>query len=331
MTGLELLLNIVLLVLGFAALIKGADWFVDGSAALARTFRVPGVIIGLTIVAMGTSAPELAVSTSAALQGANEIALSNVTGSNIFNLLMVLGVCALIRPIPIERGILKRDFPLSIAAAVAVLAAVGLPMLTGAVKLPVGMAENVGVISRGFGIALLVVFAAYLTLLIILGKKNKTAESDEPPVPVIKSVLLIVFGVACIIIGGQLVVNNAVAIAAFFGMSQTLIGLTVVALGTSLPELVTSIVASRKGENALAVGNVVGSNLFNLLLILGVSATIHPIAVNFASVLDLGILIVVSVITLLFCLTKRISRVEGAVMVLLYASTIAFAILRLRL
>ena len=244
---------------------------------------------------------------------------------------MVLGVCALIRPIPIERGILKRDFPLSIAAAVAVLAAVGLPMLTGAVKLPVGMAENVGVISRGFGIALLVVFAAYLTLLIILGKKNKTAESDEPPVPVIKSVLLIVFGVACIIIGGQLVVNNAVAIAAFFGMSQTLIGLTVVALGTSLPELVTSIVASRKGENALAVGNVVGSNLFNLLLILGVSATIHPIAVNFASVLDLGILIVVSVITLLFCLTKRISRVEGAVMVLLYASTIAFAILRLRL
>ena len=328
---MELLLNIVLLVLGFAALIKGADWFVDGSAALARTFRVPGVIIGLTIVAMGTSAPELAVSTSAALQGANEIALSNVTGSNIFNLLMVLGVCALIRPIPIERGILKRDFPLSIAAAVAVLAAVGLPMLTGAVKLPVGMAENVGVISRGFGIALLVVFAAYLTLLIILGKKNKTAESDEPPVPVIKSVLLIVFGVACIIIGGQLVVNNAVAIAAFFGMSQTLIGLTVVALGTSLPELVTSIVASRKGENALAVGNVVGSNLFNLLLILGVSATIHPIAVNFASVLDLGILIVVSVITLLFCLTKRISRVEGAVMVLLYASTIAFAILRLRL
>ena len=328
---MELLLNIVLLVLGFAALIKGAGWFVDGSAALARTFRVPGVIIGLTIVAMGTSAPELAVSTSAALQGANEIALSNVTGSNIFNLLMVLGVCALIRPIPIERGILKRDFPLSIAAAVAVLAAVGLPMLTGAVKLPVGMAENVGVISRGFGIALLVVFAAYLTLLIILGKKNKTAESDEPPVPVIKSVLLIVFGVACIIIGGQLVVNNAVAIAAFFGMSQTLIGLTVVALGTSLPELVTSIVASRKGENALAVGNVVGSNLFNLLLILGVSATIHPIAVNLASVLDLGILIVVSVITLLFCLTKRISRIEGAVMVLLYASTIAFAILRLRL
>ena len=328
---MELLLNIVLLVLGFVALIKGADWFVDGSAALARTFRVPGVIIGLTIVAMGTSAPELAVSTSAALQGANEIALSNVTGSNIFNLLMVLGVCALIRPIPIERGILKRDFPLSIAAAVAVLAAVGLPMLTGAVKLPVGMAENVGVISRGFGIALLVVFAAYLTLLIILGKKNKTAESDEPPVPVVKSVLLIVFGVACIIIGGQLVVNNAVAIAAFFGMSQTLIGLTVVALGTSLPELVTSIVASRKGENALAVGNVVGSNLFNLLLILGVSATIHPIAVNFASVLDLGILIVVSVITLLFCLTKRISRIEGAVMVLLYASTIAFAILRLRL
>ena len=152
--------------------------------------------------------------------------------------------------------------------------------------------------------------------------------SPTSRVPVWKSLLLIAVGIACIIVGGQLVVNNAVDIAAFFGMSQTLIGLTVVALGTSLPELVTSIVASRKGENGLAVGNVVGSNLFNMLLILGASAAIHPITVNFASVIDLGIMIAVSVITLLFCLTKHISRVEGAVMVLLYAATMVFAVVR---
>ena len=325
---LALFWNIVLLLLGFAALIKGADFFVDGSSALARTFRVPSVIIGLTIVAFGTSAPELAVSTSAAVSGANEIALSNVTGSNIFNLLMVLGVCAVIRPIPIERGILKRDFPFSIAVAVAILLAVSLPMLTGGVTLPVPMSQNVGEISRWLGIVLLAVFVAYVVLLVFFARRNKTDESDEPPVPVWKSLLLIAVGIACIIVGGQLVVNNAVDIAAFFGMSQTLIGLTVVALGTSLPELVTSIVASRKGENGLAVGNVVGSNLFNMLLILGASAAIHPITVNFASVIDLGIMIAVSVITLLFCLTKHISRVEGAVMVLLYAATMVFAVVR---
>lgn len=325
---MPLFLNILLLLVGFAALIKGADWFVDGSAALARTLHVPGVIIGLTIVAFGTSAPELAVSTSAAISGANEIALSNVTGSNIFNLLAVLGVCALIHPVPIDRGILKRDFPLSIIAALAVFAAVGIHIFTGAVRLPVAMSETVGVVSRPLGIVLLIVFVAYLIFLLFSARKNKTGESVEPSQPVWKSALFIVVGVACIVLGGQLVVNNARDIAAAFGMSETLIGLTVVALGTSLPELVTSIVASRKGENGLAVGNVVGSNLFNLLFILGVSATIHPITVNFASVLDLGILIAVSVITLFFCLTKKISRPEGAVMVLLYSGTVAFAIVR---
>lgn len=325
---MPLFLNILLLLVGFAALIKGADWFVDGSAALARTLHVPGVIIGLTIVALGTSAPELAVSTSAAISGANEIALSNVTGSNIFNLLAVLGVCALIHPVPIDRGILKRDFPLSIIAALAVFAAVGIHIFTGAVRLPVAMSETVGVVSRPLGIVLLVIFVAYLIFLLFSARKNKTGEIDEPSQPVWKSALFILVGVACIVPGGQLVVNNARDIAAAFGMSETLIGLTVVALGTSLPELVTSIVASRKGENGLAVGNVVGSNLFNLLFILGVSATIHPITVNFASVLDLGILIAVSVITLFFCLTKKISRPEGAVMVLLYSGTVAFAIVR---
>lgn len=324
-----LVLNFVLLIVGFVGLIKGADFFVDGSSSLARTFRVPGVIIGLTIVAMGTSAPELAVSTSAAIGGSNEIALSNVVGSNLFNLLMVLGVCAIIRPIPIDKGIVKRDFPLSIAVSVAVFAAVGINVFTGYYPLfGTPMLQNVGEISRPLGIILLVVFIAYITFLVIHARKNKTNEPDKKPLPVWQSLLLIAVGLACIIIGGNFVVDNAKEIAKAFGMSETLIGLTVVAFGTSLPELVTSIVASRKGENGLALGNVVGSNIFNLLLILGVSGAIHPIAVNFASVIDLAILIAVSVITLIFSTTKKINRIEGAVMVLLYLGTMAFAIVR---
>lgn len=325
---MSIVLNIILLIVGFVGLIKGADFFVDGSSALARVFKVPGVIIGLTIVAMGTSAPELAVSTSAAIQGANEIALSNVVGSNIFNLLGVLGVCALIRPIPVEKSIIKRDFPFSILITAGLFIATGIGLFSGFDFLHTGMLENVGMISRPVGIVLLIIFVVYIGTLIVLAKRNKVTEDNGKELPVWKCLLLIVAGLACIIVGGQLVVENAKGIAAALGMSETLIGLTVVAIGTSLPELVTSIVASRKGENGLAVGNVVGSNIFNILFILGVSATIHPITVNYASVIDLLILIVVSAVTLIFSLTKKISRIEGAVMILMYAATVVFAIVR---
>ena len=325
---MSIVLNIILLIFGFVGLIKGADFFVDGSSALARIFKVPGVIIGLTIVAMGTSAPELAVSTSAAIQGANEIALSNVIGSNIFNLLGVLGVCALICPIPIEKSIIKRDFPFSILITVGLFIVTGIGLFSGFDFLHTGMLENIGMISRPVGIVLLIIFAVYIGTLIVLAKRNKVTEDNGKELPVWKCLLLIVVGLACIIIGGQLVVENAKGIAAALGMSETLIGLTVVAIGTSLPELVTSIVASRKGENGLAVGNVVGSNIFNILFILGVSAAIHPIAVNYASVIDLLILVAVSAVTLIFSLTKKISRIEGAVMILMYSATVIFAIVR---
>lgn len=326
---MSIFLNILLLIIGFVGLIKGADFFVDGSSALARIFKVPGVIIGLTIVAMGTSAPELAVSTSAAIQGANEIALSNVVGSNIFNLLGVLGVCALICPIPIEKSIIKRDFPFSILITIGLFIVTGIGLFSGFDFLHTGMLENIGMISRPVGIVLLIVFVGYIGTLIFLAKRNKVTEDDSGKnMPVWKCLLLIVIGLASIIIGGQLVVENAKGIAAALGMSETLIGLTIVAIGTSLPELVTSIVAARKGENGLAVGNVVGSNIFNILFILGVSATIHPIAVNYASVIDLLILVVVSIVTYVFSLTKKISRIEGAVMILMYAATVVFAIVR---
>lgn len=323
-----ILLNILLLLLGFAALIKGADFFVDGSSSIARTFKVPGVIIGLTIVAMGTSAPELAVSTSAALNGSNEIALSNVVGSNLFNSLMVLGVCALIRPVPIDNVIKKRDFPFSILITLLMFLALGIPALGKINFGATAYADTVSEISRPLGIVLLLLFIGYMVMLVMAAKKNKTDEPEKEPLPVWKALLLIAVGLACIIIGGNLVVENAKSIAAAFGMSETLIGLTVVALGTSLPELVTSVVASRKGENGMAVGNVVGSNLFNLMLILGVSGTIHPIAVNYASVIDLGILLLISGLIYVFCLTKKISRAEGGVMVLLYIASMVFAAVR---
>lgn len=323
-----LFLNILLLIVGFAALVKGADFFVDGSSALARTFKVPGVIIGLTIVALGTSAPELAVSTSAAIQGANEIALSNVVGSNIFNLLMVLGVCAIIRPIPIEKMILKRDFPLSIIVTAALFGVLAIPLFTGKAQWTAPVSTVVSEVSRPIGIGLLVIFAAYMAFLIYVSRKNPTEEDVTENMPVWKSLLLILIGLACIVIGGQLVVENAKSIAAAFGMSETLIGLTVVALGTSLPELVTSIVAAHKGEHGMAVGNVVGSNIFNLMFILGISSTIHPVAVNLASVTDLAILVVVSAVVFIFSLTKKINRIEGAVMVLMYIGTMVYAIVR---
>ncbi|MBR4346283.1 MAG: calcium/sodium antiporter [Oscillospiraceae bacterium] len=325
---MELFLNILLLAVGFLALIKGADFFVDGSSGLAKNFKVPGVIIGLTIVAMGTSAPELAVSTSAAIKGANEIALSNVTGSNIFNLLGVLGICAMIHPLPIEPVIMKRDFPLSIGISLLTLGAVGLPFLLKGDIGSAAMSDNVGEVSRIFSIILLILFVSYIAMLIHSARKSPQQEENSELKPLWKCALLILVGLACIIAGGQFVVNSAKAIAAAFGMSETLIGLTIVAIGTSLPELVTSVVASRKGENGLAVGNVVGSNIFNILFILGVSGTIHPIAVNLASVADLAVLVGVSIITMIFARTKNIGRAEGAVMVLIYAADVVFAVLR---
>ncbi|MBR6173265.1 MAG: calcium/sodium antiporter [Eubacterium sp.] len=328
---MKILLDILILLVGFVALIKGADWFVDGSAAVARRFRVPGVIIGLTIVAMGTSAPELAVSTSAAIQGSNEIAISNVVGSNIFNLLMVLGICAIIHAVPVDKVILKRDYPVNLGITIMLFLFAGLPALLDGRLFSHGMTEDVGNVSRVCGIICLVIFAGYVFFLIRDAKKNKTEEeeNDEAPMPSWKCVLFILVGIGLIVGGGEAVVYGAKNIALAAGMSETLVGLTIVALGTSLPELVTSIVAARKGQVDMAVGNCIGSNIFNILLILGVSATIHPIAVKVANIWDLIILIVVSIVTLLFCINKKkITRWEGIVMVLMYLGSMVFAIVR---
>lgn len=323
------MLDFIILSAGFLALIKGAELFVDGSAALARRFQVPALVIGLTIVALGTSAPELAVSTSAAFQGANEIALSNVVGSNIFNLLCVLGICALICPISVDKRIVKRDFPVAIFSTVFVLLATGGVLLLGGLMPVSGMEETAGTVSRRTGTVLIAGFIGYIWWLVYNAKKHPDQDEGGECVPMWKCMLLMILGLALIVGGGQAVVYGAKEIARAMGMTETLIGLTIVAVGTSLPELVTSIVAAGKGQTELAVGNVVGSNIFNLMFILGISAVINPVTVNMASVYDMLILVFVSILGLVFSLTsEKIGRIEGGVMIALYIADVVFAVLR---
>ena len=298
----------VWLVVGFVLLIKGADFFVDGSSSLARLLRVPSVIIGLTIVAMGTSAPEASVSMSAALSGSNEIALSNVIGSNIFNGLVVVGICAFMAAFSTNKDILKRDLPLNI-------------LITFILCI---MLAN-GVLSRLEGILLLIGMTAYLISMVISALKNRQDEENGKVLSLPKSLLYIAGGLIAVIAGGNLVVDNACIIAESFGVSQNFIGLTIIAVGTSLPELVTSIVATRKGDSGLALGNAIGSNIFNILFILGMSATISPLHILSESVIDCVILLVSGILLFVFAYTRKsMNRTEGAICVLSYIGYTAF-------
>mgnify|MGYP000803320755 CR=1 FL=1 len=302
----------VWLVVGFVLLIKGADFFVDGSSSLARLLRVPSVIIGLTIVAMGTSAPEASVSMSAALSGSNEIALSNVIGSNIFNGLVVVGICAFMAAFSTNKDILKRDLPLNI-------------LITFILCI---LLAN-GVLSRLEGILLLIGMTAYLISMVISALKNRQDEENGKVLSLPKSLLYIAGGLIAVIAGGNLVVDNACIIAESFGVSQNFIGLTIIAIGTSLPELVTSIVATRKGDSGLALGNAIGSNIFNILFILGMSAAISPLNVLGESLTDCIILLISAVILFVLAKTKKtMSRWEGAVCVLLYIVYTAYLLIR---
>ncbi len=298
-------LNILLLLVGFVLLIKGADFFVDGSSSVAKLLKVPSVVIGLTIVAMGTSAPEAAVSITAGVSGSNEIAISNVVGSNIFNMLVVVGVCALIKPFALDRTILKRDFPVNIAASVVLL----VMMILG---------NALGLID---GIILLILMATYITFLVLSAIKNREESSEEiKTLSPLLSVVYIIGGLAAVIFGGDLVVDNATVLAQALGWSETFIGLTIIAIGTSLPELVTSVVASKKGENGLALGNVVGSNIFNLMFILGLSSSISPIAIDQRAITNIIFLIVMTVAMYILCVSrKKLGRAEGAIMCSIYA------------
>ncbi len=306
----------VLLVVGFICLIKGADFFVEGSASLAKKFRVPSLIIGLTIVAMGTSAPECAVSISAAVRGSNGMAISNIIGSNMFNLLMVCGCCAVVLPLTVKASSLKKEFPFSIIITALLLGLGSVGMLVG----------------RLDGIILLVLFVLFLWNMIAAAKRSREAVQEEEAVPEFswwKCLISIVGGIAAIVLGGQLVVNSAEKIASNFGLSDTLIGLTVCAIGTSLPELVTSIVAAKKGEADMAIGNVIGSNIFNILLILGLTSVIHPVTVTMDNIIDLVILIAVSFMIMIMAIPKkRLNRGCGVIAIAVYIVYMVYICMR---
>lgn len=304
----------VFLIVGFVLLIKGADWFVEGSSAAAKLLKIPPLIIGLTVVSMGTSLPEASVSISASIAGKNELAVSNAVGSNIFNLMVVCGVCAAICPLSINKETLKRDFPISILAA-------GLLLGLGAVGMSVGHID---------GTVLLGVFIAFLFLMVSSARKaRQEADEEYKAMPVWKLLVYMIVGIAAIVGGGKMVVSGASDIAREFGMTENLIGMTIVALGTSLPELVTSVVAARKKEVDMAVGNVVGSNIFNILFVLGAAAAISPIAFSMENIIDTIVLIVMTAIVMVFCFKKKeLSRVHGWLMLAMYAAYTAYIFIR---
>lgn len=311
---MEMFITILLLIIGFVLLVKGSDLFVDGSASVARLMGIPAVIVGLTIVSMGTSAPEAAVSITAGYHGSNEIAISNLVGSNIFNLLCVAGISAIITPFMVDRDIIKRDYPLCL----------------GVMALSIVFALTGNVVSRVEGIILLVLFISYIIYLVCQSIKNRETEKNlEKPMSPLKSVIFIIIGVAAIVGGGQLVVESAKTIARVLGMSETLIGVTIVAIGTSLPELVTSVVAAHKGQSEIAMGNVVGSNLFNILFILGMSSAFTPIGVVPEAVIDAFVMFGTNLLGYLFCVKdKRLGRKEGIFLVILYIVYTVYLLMR---
>lgn len=312
MTILSTILPYLLLVLGFVFLIKGADLFVDGSSSIAKHMKIPSVIVGLTIVAMGTSAPEASVSITAAIAGNSDISLGNIVGSNIFNFLVVIGVSAMIFPIISHKDIIKRDLwcNLGITGLLAVLI----------------FDQKIG---RLDGVILLLGMVLYLFVVIRNALKNRTPESEEQLISIPKSIIFMIIGLAAIICGGNFVVENASIIAKTLGLSETLIGLTIVAIGTSLPELVTSITAAKKKEAGIALGNAVGSNIFNILFILGASSVLTPINVAPELFIDIIILIAVGILIFIFAYTgRKTNRAEGIICTLLYVAYTAYIIIR---
>ena len=307
---------LILLVVGFVGLIKGADFFVEGASNVAKRFKVPSLIIGLTIVAMGTSLPETAVSISASIAGSNSLAISNVSGSNLFNLLVVVGLCCIMQKVEVDMDTIKRDIPYSLLAAVLLIA---LGMLGG---MELGRLD---------GIILLAFFAFFLFLMIKSALKAAANAEDDEEVSqsLLMSIVSIVGGAAAIAIGGDWVVDSASTLAMALGMSETMVGLTIVAVGTSLPELVTSFVAARKGEVDMALGNAIGSNVFNILLVLGIASTISPIGFMVSNAIDIAAVIVATLVCwAVAAKNKSLGKVMGALMVVSYFAYMVYVVMR---
>lgn len=302
-----LFVQLLLLALGFFLLVKGADWFVEGASGIADKFGIPQLVIGLTIVAMGTSAPETAVSITAALKGNADIAVGNVVGSNILNILIILGISSVITSIAVARTTVRYE----------------IPIMLGITLLLLVFGVNGGTICLWEGIILLLCFAGYLLYMFVMMKKGEmqSEELENTDKPLWKMLLAAVIGLGLIILGSDVTVDAATTLAKIFGMSEKFIGLTVVALGTSLPELFTSVIAAKKGKADIAIGNIVGSNIFNILFVIGTSSLIIPVVFEMSFVVDCLVAVAAGVILwLCVCRKKKLTRLDGVIMLVCYAA-----------
>jgi cation:H+ antiporter len=313
----------VLLIIGFIFLVKGADWFVDGSSNIAKLLGIPAILVGLTIVAFGTSAPEATVSITAALEGRAEVSVGNVIGSNIFNITLVAGLAAFLHPLKVQNETIKKEIPFTLLASAALLILISDVALQGA-------KENL--LTRGDGLIFLLFLSIFVYYIFAIAfKKDEDRAPAEVPASVTwgKSILFTLIGLASIIFGGNLVVKNGTEIAYTLGMSETLVGLTIIAIGTSLPEFVTSITAAWKKESEIALGNIVGSNIINILFVLGATSFISPLTVSSKVFIDIVILILLTVFLLIFSRTNyKIGKIEGLMLALGYVLYLVYIILR---
>ena len=316
-----MLLNIILLIVGFIVLIKGADIFVDGASNLARNFKVSKMLVGLTIVAFGTSAPELAVSIKSMISGSGEIVLGNVIGSNILNILLILGCSALVHDLTVKNNTVKKEIPIVLMLTTLLIVLMSDAIISGQTNL----------IDRGDGITLVLFFMVFVYYLISMARHKVVEDDEEEKLYTIpKSILFVVLGIASIVIGSELVVNNAISVAQVLGVSERIIGLTIIALGTSLPELVTSVMATRKGEYDIAIGNIVGSNIFNIGLVLGIPiAVFGGINIGSFNYIDLAFFFLSALVLFIFAVNDRkIRKFEGIIFLLMFVAYYTLVIVR---
>ncbi|WP_455538971.1 calcium/sodium antiporter [Terrisporobacter sp.] len=315
-------MSFIFLLIGFFFLIKGADFFVEGAVSIARKFNVPSMIIGLTIVAMGTSAPEAAVSITSSLAGQNDMSVANVVGSNFFNILIVLGISSILKNLPVQKNTINKDTPLLIISCALLLL----------------FSFNLN-INRIEGLVFLAFFVYFSITTIKNAKKNNNESTNEAAttaeleikddMSIFKTILFSIIGIIGIVLGGDMVVDSATKIATTFGMSANLIGLTIVALGTSLPEFVTSVIATKKGETEIAIGNIIGSNIFNILLILGLAASITPITISMFAFIDIIFMTFITLLLFLFIKKNNsLSKVQGYIFVIIYIAYMTYTIIR---
>ncbi|TMW72855.1 calcium/sodium antiporter [Alteribacter natronophilus] len=319
------MLPYILLVGGFLLLIKGAGWFVDGASNIGALLKISPLVIGLTIVAFGTGAPEATVSILAALKGSADVAVGNVVGSNLINITMVVGVTAIIAPITVKNQTIRKEIPFALLSAVALLIFMSDSYLEG---------TAVTSISRSEGVTLLLFFTVFMYYIIEAARNNQDQSYGPPPHDTsasgwMKQIILTAGGLAAIIFGGELVVRNALEIAYRFGMSETLAGLTIVAVGTALPEFATCITAALKGKSEIAVGNIIGSNIFNTFFVIGLAAIILPLDVDARMIVDVILMCVMTVVLLVFSRTRfAVGKYEGAILTAVYLIYLVYIIFR---